>query len=90
MAWVPVRFHHDDFAKAQVVHEAPEDQDQAVSHGGGEMEAFLETEDVVIVSVYRRCSNICLRIPQKNINQDSMECHKVVFDVAQVKRLDHR
>lgn len=41
---VRVWFHHDDFAKAQVVHEAPEDQDQAVSHGGGEMEAFLETK----------------------------------------------
>jgi len=51
-----VWFHHVDFAKAQVVHEAPEDQDQVVSHGGGEMEAFLETEDVVIVGVYRRCS----------------------------------
>ena len=29
-------------AQAQVVHEAPEDQ--AVSHGGGEMEAFLGTK----------------------------------------------
>eukprot|EP00434_Breviolum_minutum_P034664 symbB.v1.2.030684.t1/scaffold3470.1/size56093/1 len=28
--------------EAQVVHEAPEDQDQVVSHGGGEMEAHGE------------------------------------------------